>query len=323
MNKKDSYSRNKILKKFLGLKTYFKLAFQETRSEHSHFSMYYCNGVMRFVSYLKKYGRTIDKGLIHDIFKVFFSQLKYGENGVAIEKEMGKKRLDLYRTVEDEIIEVKTISNISFKKIFGTVKSVFKLVPKADRLWLFFFMKLGASTLKNKKNEKDSVEDLKCKYFLIFLDIILSGVDDLTEINKELESGIKELIESGAEELDLSKEIIIPLENVVFVEDLKRELEENKRELEENKRELKENKRELEENKRELKENKKELKRKEKELKEKEKELKKEKMEKEKKLKELKRELEREKLEKKKIKDELKKKEKELQELRKKLKNTE
>ncbi|MHA1310808.1 MAG: hypothetical protein ACTSQO_07730 [Candidatus Helarchaeota archaeon] len=308
MNKKDSYSRNKILKKFLGLKTYFKSAFQETISEHSHFSMYYCNGVMRFVSYLKKYGRAIDKGLIHDIFKVFFSQLKYGENGVAIEKEMGKKRLDLYRMVEDEIIEVKTISNISFKKIFGTVKSVFKLVPKADRLWLFFFMKLGGTTLKNKKNEKDSVEDLKCKYFLIFLDIILSGVEDLTEINKELESGIKELIESGAEKLDLSKEIIIPLENVVFVEDLKRELEEKEKELEEKEKELKEKK---------------------KELKEKEKELKEEKLDKKKKLKELKRELKRElerelkreKLEKKKIKDELEKKEKELQELRNKLKN--
>jgi len=297
MNKKDSYSRNKILQKFLGLKTYFRSVFQEVRLEHTQFSMYYCNGVMRFVSYFKKYGRAIDKGLIHDIFKVFFSQLKYGLNGVEVEKEVGKRRIDLYRTVEGEIIEVKTISNISFKKIYGTIKSVFKLVPKADRLWLFFFMKLMPSILK-KKNQKDNVKDLKCKYFLIFIDIIITGVEDLTEINKELESGIKELIESGAEELDISKEIIIPLENVVFVEDLKRELEESKKELEEKEKELKE---------------------KEKELKEKEKELKKEKLDKKKKLKELKRE----KLEKKKIKDELEKKEKELQELRKKIKNHE
>ncbi|MHA1310181.1 MAG: hypothetical protein ACTSQO_04555 [Candidatus Helarchaeota archaeon] len=126
MNKKDSYSRNKILQKFLDIQPYFESVFQELKSDHTHFSMYYCNGVMQFVSYLKKYGKSIDKGLIHDIFKVFFSQLKYKEEGVAIEKIMGKKRLDIYRTIADEIIEVKTISNISFKKIYGTVKSVFK-----------------------------------------------------------------------------------------------------------------------------------------------------------------------------------------------------
>ena len=99
-------------------------------------------------------------------------------------------------------------------------------------------MKLEPPILKNKENKKDNVKDLKCKYFLIFLDILLSGVDDLTEINKELENGIKELIESGAEELDISKEIIIPLENVVFVEDLKRELEEKNRIIEEIEKEL-------------------------------------------------------------------------------------
>ncbi|MHA1310182.1 MAG: hypothetical protein ACTSQO_04560 [Candidatus Helarchaeota archaeon] len=104
----------------------------------------------------------------------------------------------------------------------------------------------------------------------------------MTEINKELENGIKELIESGAEELDISKEIIIPLENVVFVEDLKRELEEKNRIIEEI-----------------------------------EKELIKEKLEK----KRILEEKEKEKLEKMKIKNKLEKKEKELQELRKKLKN--
>jgi len=46
-----------------------------------------------------------------------------------------------------------------------------------------------------------------------------------------LESGINDLIESRAEELGISKEIIIILENVVFIKDLKKELEEKEKKI--------------------------------------------------------------------------------------------
>ncbi|MHA1752033.1 MAG: hypothetical protein ACTSYZ_06645 [Candidatus Helarchaeota archaeon] len=46
-----------------------------------------------------------------------------------------------------------------------------------------------------------------------------------------MECGINELIESRAEELGISKEIIIILEKVVFIKDLKKELEEKEKKI--------------------------------------------------------------------------------------------
>ena len=76
------------------------------------------------------------------------------------------------------------------------------------------------------------------KNFLVFIKINLIGVADLTEINNEIEKGTEEMIEQVAKELDVSKNIIIPLPNLITVEELRSEIDGLKSDVEELKSEV-------------------------------------------------------------------------------------
>jgi len=71
------------------------------------------------------------------------------------------------------------------------------------------------------------------KNFLVFIKINLIGVADLTEINNEIEKGTEEMIEQVAKDLDVSKNIIIPLPNLITVEELRSEIDGLKSNVEE------------------------------------------------------------------------------------------
>ena len=71
------------------------------------------------------------------------------------------------------------------------------------------------------------------KNFLVFIKINLIGVADLTEINNEIEKGTEEMIEQVAKDLDVSKNIIIPLPNLITVEELRSEIDGLKSDVEE------------------------------------------------------------------------------------------
>ena len=91
-------------------------------------------------------------------------------------------------------------------------------------------------------------------YLLVFVDILLTGVIDLTEINTELEKGTKKIGDEAAEKLDIPRTIILPLENVILVEDIKRELEKEREKREKLSKELEERDKKLDEMSQKLKE---------------------------------------------------------------------
>ncbi|MHA1311014.1 MAG: hypothetical protein ACTSQO_08800 [Candidatus Helarchaeota archaeon] len=253
--------------------------FDNFKKKYTEFKVYYCNHVKQLVEILTDFGKTKDSSLQHDVFKHIFAWVLFKDK-VEFEKEGSPKKIDIYHIYEDQRIEVKTINELSFKKLKDTVTYVFRYHPNNEKLWVFYFLKLEISDSLIDKNKEFKIPIDNCKYLLIFISIIILGEENLSEINSELEEGVEEIVDRAAEKLDVEKEIIIPLGNVIISEELRRKLKEKEKELESKEKELESKKKELESKK-------KELESKEKELKSKEKELEKERKEKEKYIKEL------------------------------------
>ncbi|MHA1271735.1 MAG: hypothetical protein ACTSPY_18250, partial [Candidatus Helarchaeota archaeon] len=192
---------------------------------------------------------------------------------VQFEKEGVPKKIDIYHMYEDQRIEVKTINELSFKKLKDTVMYVFKHHPNNEKLWVFYFLKLEMSDYPITKNKEFEITIDDCKYLLIFISILILGEENLSDINSELEEGVKEIVERAAEKLDVEKEIIIPLGNVIISEELRRKLKEKEKELENKEKELENKEKELENKEKELEKERKEKEKYKKELENKEKKL--------------------------------------------------
>jgi len=164
---------------------------------------------------------------------------------------------------EELRIEVKTISELSLEKLRDKVTYVFKYHPNNEKLWLFYFLKLEFINNSINKNKEFETIINDCKYLLVFISILILGEENLADINSELEEGVKEIVERAAEKLDVEKEIIIPLGNVIISEELRRKLREKEKELEKERRERekerREKEKELEKERREKEKYKKEL----------------------------------------------------------------
>ncbi|MHA1270516.1 MAG: hypothetical protein ACTSPY_12060, partial [Candidatus Helarchaeota archaeon] len=132
------------------------------------------------------FGKTKDSSLQHDVFKHIFARVLFKDK-VQFEKEGVPKKIDIYHMYEDQRIEVKTINELSFKKLKDTVMYVFKHHPNNDKLWVFYFLKLEMSDNSITKNKEFEITIDDCKYLLIFISIIILGEENLSDINSELE----------------------------------------------------------------------------------------------------------------------------------------
>ncbi|MHA1253113.1 MAG: hypothetical protein ACTSRP_24220 [Candidatus Helarchaeota archaeon] len=244
--------KEKIIKTVLGFRDEFKEPFIKFKKRWTEFRSYYCKNVSRLVDELKK-GYVRDNTLTHDVLRSLFANILFVDKLESEYYENGHK-IDLYLPKNDLRIEIKTICNMDLDKIYKRVKIVIKLPYDIDVLWVFYFKKIDFSILNDKINRSININKLKikCIYFLVFIQIVLNGEVELSDLNSEIKEGIKELEEKEAEKLGITGEIIIPLENLVMVEDLKKELEEKEKVLKEKEKVLKEKENELKEKEKEL-----------------------------------------------------------------------
>jgi len=251
------YKRKNVINEIMKLIPEFK-EFCTFNGKNIQIHSYYCNTIMKLAEIIRTMGKSINKGLQHDIFKSIFAKLELNQKYV-FEKYVDGQRRDILITESGKIIEVKTISNMSHKKIADLISYALDIKPEIDRLWVFYFMHIDTTQLDSASRKRLIHENKECIYLLVFVDILLTGVIDLTEINTELEKGTKKIGDEAAEKLDIPRTIILPLENVILVEDIKRELEKEREKREKLSKELEERDKKLDEMSQKLKERDKKL----------------------------------------------------------------
>jgi hypothetical protein len=181
---------------------------------------YFCQSVMELVLFLRNQTKTSELGAQHHTLKILFNFMKYGETGI-IEFPIDGNRADIYLTHENQVIEVKKISDMTFHKLYKKILGVIESESsKADILWVFYFYKLL---------EPSSIAP-NCQYLLTFISI------DLIEVEPEaLKWDLSHMIEESkaeiAQKLKIIPELIFPLENLIKVDDLERELAEEKQKV--------------------------------------------------------------------------------------------
>jgi hypothetical protein len=187
---------------------------------------YYCTSVMDVVRHLRRFTKAKDQQGQHDVLKILFKWYRYGDRG-RFEVKQGICRLDIWIEDTHEAIEVKTIVDVSVAKVKGKASLVLKLKSKqrrrVDRAWIIFFKKFrgGASPR------------IACKYILCWVDIDVTGKTNVRELNKDLVILMHKSKATVAEKLDVDEDIIIPVDNIMLVEDLERELMEKDAALDE------------------------------------------------------------------------------------------
>ena len=255
-NVHKSYSRKDIKSLITPLISFFKNPTMVLKKSNSEYFSYYCSYIMKLVEILVKFGKVKDLAVQHEIFKYIIGEVFYQGN-VEYEIQNHNRRSDIMHIINEEIIELKVITEVTNEKIKDKIEYVYKYQPTSDKLWLIFFHKI--EDIKNQKiNEKDNNKE-NCKYLLTMIVINIMEMEELSTINNEVIEGLDELLDKTSKEIKVKRELIIPLGNVVISEELKREVAEKNRVIEEKDRVIEEKDRVIEEKDRIIKEKEKEI----------------------------------------------------------------
>ncbi len=177
---------------------------------------YYCTSVMDVVRHLRRFTKARDEQGQHDVLKILLKYHRYGRRG-RFEIKRDKYRLDIVIDDEHVAISVKTIVDVTVEKVREKTSLVLSLKQEkhypADRVWIAFFYKFkdGASPRH------------ACKYLLCWIDIDLTGVVDVRTLNEDVEAVVLKTKKLVAEKLGVDDKIIIPVDNIMLVEELERE----------------------------------------------------------------------------------------------------
>src|SRR6056297_2921870 len=215
---------------------------QETQISHDHPSIqkpqsaleiryYHCKYIEELVRYIRDNTRAKHLGATHHVLNILFNQVEYSGKGV-LEYTKGRKRYDCFLKKDSRIIEVKTIKHMTIEKLYNKIVGVIESERSdADVLWVFYFYRMPEETTDGTK--------IACHYLLTFI-----GINILEQERKNLREELIELVERSkekvAEKVRTLPRLIIPLENLVMVEDLKHDLEVKNKALEEKDKALKE-----------------------------------------------------------------------------------
>jgi len=215
---------------------------QETQISHDHPSIqkpqcaleiryYHCKYIEELVRYIRDNTRAKHLGATHHVLNILFNQVEYSGKGV-LEYTKGRKRYDCFLKKDSRIIEVKTIKHMTIEKLYNKIVGVIESERSdADVLWVFYFYRMPEETTDGTK--------IACHYLLTFI-----GINIVEQERKNLREELIELVERSkekvAEKVRTLPRLIIPLENLVMVEDLKHDLEVKNKALEEKDKALKE-----------------------------------------------------------------------------------
>jgi len=212
---------------------------------------YHCKYIEELVRYIRDNTRAKHLGATHHVLNILFNQVEYSGKGV-LEYTKGRKRYDCFLKKDSRIIEVKTIKHMTIEKLYNKIVGVIESERSdADVLWVFYFYRMPEETTDGTK--------IACHYLLTFI-----GINIVEQERKNLREELIELVERSkekvAEKVRTLPRLIIPLENLVMVEDLKHDLEVKNKALEEKDKALKEKDKVLKEKDKVLKEKDKALK---------------------------------------------------------------
>lgn len=212
---------------------------------------YYCHAVTDLVQFIREKTKAKELGATHHVLKILFRWIVY-QDRARLEITKDGRRVDIYVEDTRQEIEVKTISEMKlyelWQKVLGVIESP---SHKSDILWVFYFYRvnrtdiiqsseremgsLTANTYSQALNgsitcrtlDKPSSRDRRqdCHYLLTFiaLDILEQESDSLKQ---DLMRMVEDSVRQVAKKINTRPELIIPLENLIKVEDLERLVEE-------------------------------------------------------------------------------------------------
>ena len=181
---------------------------------------------MQVARFLRRFTRAKDEQGQHDVLKILFKHYRYGAKG-RYEVKHGIYRLDIWIDETHEAIEMKTIVDVTVEKVQEKAVAVVDLRDHkgrpVDRLWIAYFYKFhdGAGLAT------------PCKYILVLLDVDLTGAVDVAALNEDLIAMSENGKHAVAAHLGINDKLIIPVDNIMLVEEVEREIKELKRENEE------------------------------------------------------------------------------------------
>jgi hypothetical protein len=176
--------------------------------------VFFCDGVMAVVRYLREHTKGMEPGAMHHVLKILAKHVRYGDEG-RIEVASKGERMDIFFNDSMVSISVKTIVMATVKAIRGTTMAIIDATP-ADKTWIFFFYKFkgGASPCP------------PCQYLITWVDIDSLELDPPNQLTKQVITMVTKAKEKAAKQLGVPGKIMIPVDDIIKVEDLEREVEE-------------------------------------------------------------------------------------------------
>jgi hypothetical protein len=176
--------------------------------------VFFCEGVMAVVRYLREHTTGMEPGAMHHVLKVLAKHAMYGERG-RMEVASKGERVDVYLDDTMVAVSVKTIVNATLKAIRGTTMALVDATP-ADRTWIFFFYKF-----KDRASPRPP-----CQYLITWVDIESLDLDPPARLVKQVITMVTKAKQKAAKQLGVPGKILIPVPDIIKVEDLEREVEE-------------------------------------------------------------------------------------------------
>ena len=175
--------------------------------------MFFCDGVMAIVKYLREATNAKDIGATHHVFKILGKHAMYGDRGRLEFADKGE-RLDIY--IEDTMvsISVKALVMATIKVVRGTTMAVFDAAP-VDKTWIFFFYKF-----KDRASPRPPCQNLIAWIEIDSLDI------DPARTTKQVITMVTKAKQKAAKLLGVPVKILVPVPNIIKVDDMEREIAE-------------------------------------------------------------------------------------------------
>jgi len=185
----------------------------EVRRKPVYVRVYYCEGVMAIVEYIRDHTKGMEHGAQHHVFKILGKHAEFGDQG-QLEVSSDAERMDIYIKESMVSVEVKTLTMATIETIRGTVMAAFEGNP-ADKTWIFFLYKFDG----------DASPRPSCAYLLTW--VAIDSLDiDFDRIADVVVTLVQKAKDKVAKKLGVPGRILIPVENIIKVEDLERELKE-------------------------------------------------------------------------------------------------
>ncbi len=214
-----------------------KKALVLSRKKHAiEIKYYYCGAISDLVDFIRKKTKAKELGATHHVLKALFRWVVY-RDGAQLEVSKNQKRIDILVDGTQQAIEVKTLSEMKVYELWKKAMAVLESDhDHPDILWIFYFYRVLRPDRQSppdfRKYERSAptegdglAETQYCHYLLTYININVMQQDNEL-LKQDLITLVEESLKEVAKKIGRRPELIIPLENLIKVEDLERLVEE-------------------------------------------------------------------------------------------------